>query len=112
MLRPTLVALTSVLIFAVAGAQAKMRTLVSATSVGLNMSAHSALMLAALMMGHHFSASAFWKAPSTSGVCWSRGGISGPSSASRVRTWGEASASTIAALSFAMIAFGVSFGTQ
>jgi hypothetical protein len=29
---------------------------------------HSALMFAALMIGHHFSTSALWKAPSASGV--------------------------------------------
>jgi Phage integrase, N-terminal SAM-like domain len=37
---------------------------------------HSALIPAALMIGHHLSISAFWKAWSASGVCWSRGGIS------------------------------------
>src|SRR5215468_4294288 len=97
-----------------AGAEEKTMALVSATpaSFGIDMCAYSALILAALMIGHHFSASAFWNALSASGVCWSRGGISGPSSASRVRTCGEASASTIDALSFAMIGFGVSFGTQ
>ena len=36
---------------------------------------YSALMLAALMIGHHFSISAFWNAASASGVCCSRGGI-------------------------------------
>jgi hypothetical protein len=30
---------------------------------------YSALMLAALMNGHHFSISALWKAPNASGVC-------------------------------------------
>jgi len=35
-----------------------------------------ALMLAALRIGHHFSISALCKAPSASGVCWSRGKIS------------------------------------
>ena len=44
---------------------------------------HSALMPAALMIGHHFSISALWKAASASGVCCSRGGISWPRSASR-----------------------------
>ena len=37
---------------------------------------HSALIAAACMIGHHLSISAFWKAWSASGVCWSRGGIS------------------------------------
>ena len=34
---------------------------------------HSALMFAALMIGHHFSISDFCSAASTAGVCWSRG---------------------------------------
>src|SRR5207244_4475618 len=42
---------------------------------------HSALMLAALMIGHHFSISALWKVASASGVCCSRAGISCPRSA-------------------------------
>ena len=37
---------------------------------------HSALMLAALISGHHFSISAFWNAPSACGLCWSNAGIS------------------------------------
>ena len=37
------------------------------------------------MIGHHFSISAFWKAASASGVCCSRGGISCPTAAKRVR---------------------------
>jgi Transposase len=40
--------------------------------------AYSALMFAALMIGHHFSISAFWRARSASGVCCSRGKISCP----------------------------------
>jgi hypothetical protein len=36
--------------------------------------AHSPLMPAALMIGHHFSISAFCNAPSAAGVCSSRGG--------------------------------------
>jgi K+-sensing histidine kinase KdpD len=39
---------------------------------------YSALMFAALMIGHHFSISAFWRARSASGVCCSRGKISCP----------------------------------
>lgn len=35
--------------------------------------AHSALIPNCLIIGHHFSASAFTRAPSTSGVCCSRG---------------------------------------
>jgi len=37
---------------------------------------HSAVIRAALMIGHHLSISAFWKARRASGVCWSRGMIS------------------------------------
>ena len=40
--------------------------------------AYSALILAALMIGHHFSISAFCKAASASGVCCSRGEMSWP----------------------------------
>ena len=46
---------------------------------------HSALRPSSLMIGHHFSASAFCKAASVSGVCCSRGKASYPSSASRDR---------------------------
>ena len=34
-----------------------------------NNAAHSALMFAALMIGHHFSISALWYAPRASAVC-------------------------------------------
>jgi hypothetical protein len=67
---------------------------------------------AALIIGHHFSVSALWKAPSASGDCCSRGGISEPRSERRARTAGSASVSTTAALSFATTALGVSLGTQ
>src|SRR5215471_12823835 len=73
---------------------------------------YSALMLADLMIGHHFSISAFWKAPSAAGVCCSRGETSGPSSASRVRTAGVLSTSMTAALSLVTTSLGVSLGTQ
>jgi hypothetical protein len=73
---------------------------------------HSPLMPAALMIGHHFSISALCSAPTASGVGWSRGKISWPSSASRDRTVGSASASTVAALSFQTASFGVRLGTQ
>jgi DNA-binding transcriptional LysR family regulator len=43
-------------------------------------------MFAALMMGHHFSISACWKAPSASGVICSRSKISKPRSANFWRT--------------------------
>ena len=49
---------------------------------------------------------------SASGVCCSRGKISCPRSASRLRTAGSAKASTTAALSLAMTLFGVAFGAQ
>jgi len=51
---------------------------------------HSALIPAPLMIGHHFSTSAFWKARSTSGVCCSRGTITWSRSARHARTLGSA----------------------
>jgi hypothetical protein len=63
-------------------------------------------------IGHHFSISAFCKAPSAAGVCWSRGGMSCPRSARRWRTAGSASTSATAALSLAIASFGVPLGTQ
>src|SRR5262245_29496936 len=39
---------------------------------------YSPLIFAALMIGHHLSISAFWRARSASGVCCSRGKISCP----------------------------------
>src|SRR6516164_153434 len=82
------------------------RNLILAASV------HSALIPAALMIGHHFSISAFCKARSASGVCWSRGKISRLLSAIRERTDGSASASTTAALSLTTTSFGVPLRTQ
>src|SRR5262249_52256822 len=73
---------------------------------------HSGAMPAALMRGHHFSTSAFCKAPSASGDCWSDGKISWPSSVSRVRTAGSIKAATTAALSLPTISLGVPFGAQ
>ena len=68
---------------------------------------------AALMIGHHFSISAFWNVASPSGVCsGSRGATSSPRSANRLRTAGSASASTIAPLSLAMMSFGVPLGAK
>jgi hypothetical protein len=55
-------------------------------------------MPAALMIGQRFSI----LAPSVSGVCWSRGGISYPRSASRKRI---ARVITMAALSLAITVF-------
>src|SRR5436190_7501574 len=68
---------------------------------------HSPLMFAALIMGHHFSISAFWNAARASGVCWPRGNTSRPISASRARTVASAKASTTAALSLSMTFLGV-----
>src|SRR4029079_19324737 len=69
-------------------------------------------MPAALMIGHHFSISAFWKAASPSGVCCARGATSSPNSVNRfwIAEWDNAS--TVAALSLAMMSFGVPFGAQ
>src|SRR5215510_8897439 len=72
----------------------------------------SALIPADLITGHHFSISALWCAPSTAGVCWSRGGISWPRSPRRLRTLASASVSTIASLTFVTTAFDVPAGTQ
>jgi hypothetical protein len=73
---------------------------------------HSGLMPNSLMIGHHFSASAFTSAPSASGVCRSRGKTSSPRAASRDRTAGSASASTAAALSLPMMSLGVPLGAK
>src|SRR5262245_48090660 len=73
---------------------------------------HSPLIFADLIIGHHFSISALCNAASASGVCWSRGKISCPRSASRARTVGLARAATAAALSLAIIFFGMAAGTQ
>ena len=69
-------------------------------------------MPAALMIGHHFSISVFWNAASPSGVCCARGATSRPSSVNRFWIAGSDKAYTVAALSFAMISFGVPFGAQ
>jgi hypothetical protein len=60
-----------------------------------NLVIHSALIPAAFMIGHHFSASAFCRTASASGVCCSRGKISVPNSEIRDRTSGSASVSTV-----------------
>ncbi|MHC2576394.1 hypothetical protein ACVI1J_001899 [Bradyrhizobium diazoefficiens] len=73
---------------------------------------YSGLMSAAFTIGHHFSVSAFWKAASAAGDCWSRGGISCPNSPKRCLTEASASTATMAALSFVMMSFGVFFGAQ
>src|SRR5262245_37714147 len=73
---------------------------------------HSALMLAALISGHHFSISALWWAASASADCCSGGGISWPSPARRSRTVGSASASMAAVVSLRMASCGVPLGTH
>src|SRR5262249_24115047 len=74
--------------------------------------AHSGLMPAALMIGHHFSASALWCAARASGVSWSRAGISCPSVVSRARTAGSAKGATGAALSLPITSLGVPLGAH
>src|SRR5215813_8055417 len=71
---------------------------------------HSPLIFASLMTGHHFSNSALVKAPSASGVCSSRNGISWPMSASRERTVASASAAATLALSLSTTDLGVPLG--
>src|SRR2546421_410115 len=69
--------------------------------------AHSLLIPAARMIGHHLSISALWWARSASGVCCSGGMISWPRSDIFLRTSGSAIAAIIAALSRAITSFGV-----
>src|SRR5215813_7695476 len=73
---------------------------------------YSGLMFADLMIGHHYSISAFCRAASASGVCWSRGTTSCPRSASRFCTTGSANASFAAPLSLAITSFGVPLGAH
>src|SRR5262249_8913318 len=70
------------------------------------------LMPAALMMGHHFSISAFWWVASPSGVCCSRGKISCPSSAIRERRFDSDRTACTAALSLVIPSFGAPLGIQ
>jgi hypothetical protein len=72
----------------------------------------SPLMPAALMIGHHFSISAFCSAPRASGVCCSRDTTSCPIFASCCCTAGSASAVVAAALSLAITLFGVPLGAN
>ena len=81
-----------------------------APALNKDLPAHSPLIPSCLMIGHHFSASAFCNWPSASGVCRSRGKISSPRSASRDRTAGSAKACTVASLSRLIMSFGVPFG--
>jgi hypothetical protein len=74
--------------------------------------AHSALMPSSLIIGHHFSASAFAISPSDPGVCRSRGKISCPSSRSLDCTVGSARVSTVAALILATTSLDVPRGAK
>src|SRR2546430_10929384 len=65
-----------------------------------------------LMVRHHLSSSSFWNAARPSGVCCARGATVRPRSENRFWIAGSANASTVAALSLAMISFGVPFGAQ
>src|ERR1700687_428916 len=73
---------------------------------------YSALIPAALMIGHHFAISALCKAPSASGVCSSRATTSGPICSIRARTPGSAKLSTIAALILPSTGGGVPLGAH
>src|SRR4029079_9454403 len=66
----------------------------------------------ALMIGHHFSISAFWNAASPSGVCCSFEATSSPSSVNLARTAGSSNTLDIALLSVAITDFGVPLGAQ
>ena len=73
---------------------------------------HSPLMLAALMIGHHFSISALTSNPSDFGVCSEGGKISIPMLSSRRRTAASAKATIPAPLSFSMMFAGVPLGAN
>src|SRR6516162_11679923 len=73
---------------------------------------YSALIPAALMIGHHFSISAFCCAARASGVCFSAGQGSCPNSTKRWRSAGSAKLSRTAESSLAMTLFGVPFGAH
>src|ERR1043166_8647033 len=69
-------------------------------------------MPAALIIGHHFSISALWCAPSASGVSCSRVGMTWPSSVSHARPPGSATVSPPAALSGATTSRGFPAGAH
>jgi len=69
-------------------------------------------MLAALMIGRHFFASAVWKAARACGGGWCDGGISLPNSSRFYRTAGSARASAKAELSLDTMSRGVRFGAR
>src|SRR5882757_1677351 len=72
----------------------------------------SALIFAALMIGHHLPISASCSTPSALGVCCAGGGISCPASVKRARTSPLLSAATTAPLSLSMISLGVPLGAH
>src|SRR5262249_37771622 len=74
--------------------------------------AQSTATCAALMIGHHLAISAFCHSPSASGVDLSAGGICNPRFSRFLRVCGSFSASSAAALTLAMISFGVPFGAH
>src|SRR6267154_3139098 len=71
-----------------------------------------ALMFAAFITGHHLAISAACISPSASGVSFSGGNNSWPSSRSRFCTVGSPSAFLIAPLSFKTTSRGVFLGAQ
>src|SRR5262249_21790149 len=73
---------------------------------------HSTFRLAALMIGHHLSASDFWKAAKAAESCSSRVATCCPSLLSLALTLSSAKAVTAAPLSLATISFGAFFGAH
>src|SRR5258708_248420 len=73
---------------------------------------HSALMPASLTIGHHFSISAFWKAPSARRVSWSGGGMSWPRAAGFSFAPGSPRGLTPAPLRLATLSAGVTLGAH
>src|SRR5262249_56199468 len=73
---------------------------------------HSGLIPAPLMIGHHFSISAFWCARSASGVCCSGGNTRMPLSPKRERTAPPPQPVATAELSLSTTSLGVPFGAQ
>src|SRR5262249_25996225 len=74
--------------------------------------AYSTLMLAALMIGHHFAIGDLGGEPSAWGFWSGWGKIPGQSAASWARTAGSARASTTTALSLAAIGAGTPLGSK
>jgi hypothetical protein len=93
----------SVPVFSAGYPQACATRLVSIASGAPGVQCDSTLMLADLMIGHHFSISAFWKAASAAGVCCSRGAITQAEVVRRLRTTVSPRASTTATLSLVIL---------